>query len=252
MQLLIVHDDAEVAEQLARMVKDYTTHDSDFATSDAAALAWAEAHSHCRLLITQLEAAKVNGFALGGSLGERFPGLQTLFLTSYPAAAELVEITNGKVFPEPIDGERLLNMIERASLAPSGAPDLFHVMDILQMCCLSGCTGAFQVVKKSRSGIIFLRYGKIVHAETADERGTAALFEITSWELVEFAYDDSLGRPETIAMPWDETLVQAVARRREEKIARAALPGAEGDRVSASPFNPRARRGKFSAAKHAP
>jgi len=245
MQLLIVHDDAEVAEQLARMVKDYTTHDCDFLVNDAAALAWAGTHSHCRLLITQLEAANVDGLALGGSLSERFPGLQTLFLPAYSATDQLLEITNGKVFPEPIDGERLLNTIERASLAPNGAPDLFHVMDVLQMCCLSGCTGAIQVVKKATSGIVFLRYGKIVHAEAASARGTAALFEITSWELVEFAYDRSFHQAESIAMPWDETLVQAVARRREEKIASAALPGAEGDRVSASPFNPRAARQKF-------
>jgi hypothetical protein len=37
MQLLIVHDDAEVGEQLAGMVADYTEHAADLVENDAAA-----------------------------------------------------------------------------------------------------------------------------------------------------------------------------------------------------------------------
>src|SRR2546430_5052822 len=44
MQLLIVHDDAEVGEQLAGMVTDYTEHDADLVASDAAAQQWTRGH----------------------------------------------------------------------------------------------------------------------------------------------------------------------------------------------------------------
>ncbi len=219
MQILIVHDDAEVGEQLMRMVTDYTAHPCDLVESDAAALRWAREHARCRLLLAQLEGPAVDGLALGGSLGEIFPGLQTLFFPAYPAAEQRIEIANTKVFPEPIDGERLLHAIESAAAAGSSAPDLFHVLDVLQMFCLSGRSGAVQIVKQTWSGIVYLRAGKIVHAEGATTRGTEALREIAAWDLVEFAYDPTIGAPETISLPWDEALAHAAVPENEEKPA---------------------------------
>jgi DNA-binding response OmpR family regulator len=68
MQLLIVHDDAEVGEQLVGMVHDYSEHQCDLVESDAAALKWAREHARCGLLLAQLEAPGIDGLTLGGSL----------------------------------------------------------------------------------------------------------------------------------------------------------------------------------------
>jgi DNA-binding response OmpR family regulator len=224
MQLLIVHDDAEVGEQLAAMVADYTPHLCDLVASDAAALEWARKHERCDLLLAQVNGAGVDGLALGGPLSEIFPGLQVLFLPGYPARERRLEIGRTKVFPEPIDGEALLEAIELAAAAEPGAPDLFHVLDVLQMCCLSKRSGAVQVVRESQSGLVFLRDGRIVHAEGPVTRGTEALLDIAGWGDIEFAYDASVRAPETISTPWDEALVQAVTGRREEKVPAAAEP----------------------------
>jgi hypothetical protein len=216
MQLLIVHRDAEIGEQLVQMVKDYTAHECDIVNTDAAALEWGRRHARCALLLTQLEAEGVDGLALGGSLSEIFPGLQTLFLPPYPASEQRLEIANTKVFPEPIDGEALLDSIARAEAATAGAPDLFHVADVLQMCCLSRRSGAIQMVKEKKSGIFFLRSGELVHAETSMARGSEALFEIVAWEYVEFAYDRSVRPPvETITSPWDGIVIQAIERQKQ-------------------------------------
>jgi DNA-binding response OmpR family regulator len=217
MQLLIVHDDAEVGEQLAGMVADYTEHACDLVESDAAAQQWAQKHARCDLLLAQLDGNGVDGLTLGGAVSEIFPGLQVLFLPVYPAAEQRLEIGRTKVFPEPIDGERLLEAIETAADAERGAPDLFHVLDVLQMCCLSKRSGAIQIVKESRVGIVYLREGKIVHAEAAVTRGTEALLEIGSWGDIEFAYAASERAAETISTPWDEALVQAVAQHQKGK-----------------------------------
>jgi hypothetical protein len=220
MQLLIVHCDAELGAQLVQMVKDYTTHDCDIVDSEAAALAWARHHSSCAFLLTQLEATAVDGLRIGGSLSENFPGLQTAFLPAYSRTEQRLEVEETKVFPEPIDGEALLATIARAERAAPGALDLFHVIDVLQMCCLSRCNGAVQIVIGEESGIIFLRDGQIVHAETDAERGKQALFEMVAWGFVEFAYDRTIRAPvETIAMAWDAALIEAVANRNEHKPA---------------------------------
>lgn len=220
MQLLVVHRDAEIGEQLVQMVRDYTAHECELEASNAAAIDWGRKHSRCTLLLTQVQDDGVDGLALGGQLSEIFPGLQTLFLPGYPAADQRLEIADTKVFPEPIDGEGLLAAIARAETATAGAPDLFHVVDVLQMCCLSGRGGAIQIVKGAQSGIVFLRGGQIVHAETTPARGNDALWEMVAWEFVEFAYDGTVRPPvETISPPWDGALIEAVARHNQQKLA---------------------------------
>jgi CheY-like chemotaxis protein len=221
MQLLIVHRDPEMGEALVQMVKGYTRHHCQLVGSDLAAMDWARRHQKCNLLLAQLEAEEIDGLALGSSLSELFPALQVLFFPNYPATEQRLEVAESKVFPEPIEGDDLLAAIERAEKAPSGAPDLFHVVDVLQMCCLSRRSGALQMVKETRSGLAFLRNGKIVHAETTTARGRDALLEIASWEFVEFAYERSVRPPlETITAAWHDILVDVVTTRRQENTHR--------------------------------
>ncbi len=217
MELLVVHREAEVGEQLVQMVKDYTTHECDLVGSDAAAVEWARRHARCTLLLTQLDSEGVDGLTLGATLSDFFPNLQTLFLPPYQASDQRLEINHTKVFPEPIDGEGLLESLERAAAATEGAPDLFHVADVLQMCCLSGKSGAIQMVKGDQSGIAYLRSGQIAHAETTRGRGADALNEMMDWHYVEFGYDRTVRPPvETITDPWDQVLIKAIERRKEQ------------------------------------
>ncbi|HXX42404.1 MAG TPA: DUF4388 domain-containing protein [Chthoniobacterales bacterium] len=218
MQLLIVHSDAEMGEQLARMVKDYSAHDCELVGNDSAALEWGRRHAKCALLLTQLDASAIDGLSLGGALSEIFPGLQTLFFPGYAATDRRLEVAQTKVFPEPIEGDALLDAIEEAGKAPAGRPDLFHVVDIIQMCCLGRRSGAIQIVRDKRSGLIFLRGGQLLHAETTGARGADALFEMIEWGRIEFAYDRTVRAPvETIRTQWDEALIEAVTLCKQEK-----------------------------------
>ncbi len=218
MQLLLVHSDAELGDQLAGMVKEYTAHDCDRVGSDAAALDWGRKHERCHLLLTQLEATGIDGLALGASLSEIFPGLQILFFPPYPTSDRRLEVTHTKVFPEPIDGDAVLGAIERAETANAGAPDLFHVVDVIQMCALAQRSGAIQLVKESQNGLVFLRDGQLLHAETSANRGIDALFEMIEWQYVEFAYDPSVDAPEkTITVPWDKAMIEAVTFHNQQK-----------------------------------
>ncbi|HEX4638899.1 MAG TPA: DUF4388 domain-containing protein [Chthoniobacterales bacterium] len=208
MQLLIVHRDPEMGEALVQMIRNYTAHHCHWIENDNAAMDWGRRHERCDLLLVQLGADGIDGLALGCALSEIFPGLQVLFFPSYNAGERRLEVAETKIFPEPIEGDELLSAIERAEHAPPNAPDLFHVVDILQMCCLNRRSGALQMVKDSKSALIYLRSGKIVHAETTTARGRDALAEILEWKLVEFAYERSVRPPlETISEQWDEVLI---------------------------------------------
>jgi hypothetical protein len=221
MQLLIVHHDPEMGDGLVQMVKNYTGHHCLLVPSDAAAMDWARRHQRCDLLLTELEAEGINGLGLGSALSEIFSGLQVLFFPNYNADERRLEVPESKIFPEPIVGDELLAAIERAEQTSKEAPDLFQVVDVLQMCCLSHRSGAVQMVKEEKNGLVFLRNGKIVHAETTTARGRDALFEIVSWNYVEFAYERSVRPPlETIMNAWDEILIGVVMSEKDERKSR--------------------------------
>jgi CheY-like chemotaxis protein len=218
MQLLIVHRDAEMGEQLVRMVREYTGHECDLVGSGVSALEWGLRHAKCGLILTQLEADGIDGLTLGRALSEIFLGLQTLFFPPYAGSERRLEVAETKVFPEPIDGDALLDAIERAVKAGARPRDLFHVVDIVQMCCLARRSGAIQIVQDKKSGLLFLRNGQLLHAEAITACGTNALFEMVEWDYVEFAYDQSVRPPvETIAAPWDEALIEAVTFHKQQK-----------------------------------
>ena len=221
-QLLIVHRDPEIGRDLVQLVKSYTGYESFLTHSESETLVWLRRQPDVRpqILLTQLQAAGLDGFILGASLSEMFPGLQTLFLPAYAAPEQRMEVVGSKVFPEPIDGERLIATIERSMRMFSGAPDLFHVLDILQMCCLSGRSGALQMVFGANIGTIYLRNGQVVHSETGTEYGDDALVEIVSWGEIEFAYDRAATPGvETISKAWNALLLDAL-----EEGRRRALP----------------------------
>jgi hypothetical protein len=174
------------------------------------------------------------------------PGLQTIFLPGYPALNQRLQLQQTKVFPEPIDGERLLESIETATKARFTGRDLFHVLDLIQLCCLSRKTGAIQMVNEDGSGIIYLNQGRIVHAETAKTQAKEALLEIVSWGLVEFAYDTSMRSRETISVAWDAVLARDAStptrdnRQRNEATGRDKL-------FESHAFTSRTKRGLFDA-----
>ena len=220
MQVLIVHSDADLGRALAQMVKDYTEHDCDLAISSDNAIAWAKRHQQCDFLLTQLDGNGIDGFVLGGSLSEIFPKLQTGFFPGYSASEQRLEVSSTKVFPEPIDGERLLKAIARAEEARAQGHDLFHAVDLLQMCCLSRKSGAVQMVSAQKIGIVYVRDGAIVQAEAGNAKGRDALDEIVGWNAVEFAYDSSVTVPiRAITRSWHEVMIEAVLRRKQRKIS---------------------------------
>jgi Domain of unknown function (DUF4388) len=221
-QLLIVHRDADIGRQLVQLVKDYTGYESAFTRSESETLVWLRRQSgaYPRILLIQLDAPGLDGLVFGATLSGIFNALQTLFFPPYSAVEQRIEVAGSKIFPEPIDGERLIAMIERSVRMIGNAPDLFHAIDILQMCCLAKRSGGLQMVTGSQLGTVYLKDGRILHAETQSARGEDAVFDLVGWGEIEFAYDRGVSPPdETVKRNWDELLIAAIQERQ-----RRALP----------------------------
>lgn len=233
MQLLIVHAEAEIGEGLSAMIREYSAHTADYAASEELALDWATRGYD--LFLLQLEGAQLDGLALADSLGAIAPAAQIFFLPGYTLAEQRLEVAQTKIFPEPIDGERLLQAIERAAKS-TNAPNAFHPVDLLQMFCLSGKSGAVRLTAAGNLGVVFLRNGELRHAVTAQAFGLPAIYEMTQQGPATFSYDPNASPAEqTIDIGWDAALIEVVMREHEEQ---ALEPGATAPQVEASLLPP--------------
>jgi Domain of unknown function (DUF4388) len=150
---------------------------------------------------------------LSGSLGEKSLRRNTFFMPAYPLSEQCLEVANTKIFPKAI--ERMTQ--------PGGALDSFHVVDLLQMCCLSGKSGALQLIAGVETGFVFLRNGELRHAEISRSRGLQAIYEMLRGYFSKFTYDANASPAEqTIDIGWDAAMIEVVLREREEQ---ALQPG---------------------------
>ncbi len=102
------------------------------------------------------------------------------------------------------------------------------VPDIIQLVSVSGKTGMFMLVRGGERGYIYLRNGRIVHAELGNLKGEEAVYALAIWSSGDFQF--SPGREnETITIEKTNTslLMEAARRLDEWKVLARKIPGVE-------------------------
>lgn len=117
---------------------------------------------------------------------------------------------------KPVQPGDLVDLL-RSEFFPHAA-DSFHAslscvtpIDIVQMKCIGGATGAIEFEAGNRVGQIFFAKGEVVHARMEELIGEEAFYEILSWKggsATEFLGNS---RPElpTISRKWEHLLINA-------------------------------------------
>jgi hypothetical protein len=99
------------------------------------------------------------------------------------------------------------------------------VPDIIQLVSVSGKTGMFTLTRGGETGHIFLRDGRIVHAELGETSGEEAVYALAIWSTGEFQFTP--GR-ETDILSIDRTntslLMEAARRLDEWKVLSRKVP----------------------------
>jgi Domain of unknown function (DUF4388) len=102
------------------------------------------------------------------------------------------------------------------------------VPDIIQLVSVSGKTGMFMLVRSGERGYIYLRNGRIVHAELGNLRGEEAVYALAIWSTGDFQF--SPGKEiETVTIEKTNTslLMEAARRLDEWKVLARKIPGVE-------------------------
>ena len=102
------------------------------------------------------------------------------------------------------------------------------VPDIIQLVSVSGKTGMFLLLRGSERGSIYLRNGRIVHAEVDGVSGEEAVYALAIWATGDFQFTPG---KESDAVTIDKTntslLMEAARRLDEWKVLARKIPGVD-------------------------
>lgn len=92
----------------------------------------------------------------------------------------------------------------------TGKLDQFQLVDIIQLCCLSGRTGRLTITKGLNSGVLFFSRNNIVHAACGEAQGEEAAFRIVAWKSGSFSFaEDLLPEKQTIYRSWENLMMES-------------------------------------------
>ena len=102
------------------------------------------------------------------------------------------------------------------------------VPDIIQLVSVSGKTGMFLLLRGSERGSIYLRNGRIVHAEVDGVSGEEAVYMLAIWATGDFQFTPGK-ESETVTIDRTNTslLMEAARRLDEWKVLARKIPGVD-------------------------
>jgi hypothetical protein len=102
------------------------------------------------------------------------------------------------------------------------------VPDIIQLVSVSGKTGMFMLVRGSERGYIFLRNGRIVHAELGSVSGEEAVYALAIWSTGDFQFTPGKETDKATIDRTNTSLLMEAARRLDEwKVLARKIPGVD-------------------------
>ena len=262
MKILVVDNQAEVAETLAASLRELTNGEVWAAVGSEGALEAVRDGGAPDVLVTESVLGGEDGFTLRETIRETQPNLRTIFVTEYDLSEYQEYLDGDAVFYKPVEPEALLPALAQSpvlaavgaengatgkSLAATtdsltadqrsqsarlrnlvgkqgftGKLDQFDLVDIIQLCCISKRTGRLQIARRADRGVLYLRSGQIIHAVSGVLQGEGAAYEIVGWSSGQFSFDDGV-QPDTQTIQTGwEHLIMEAVRQRDERTAAQA------------------------------
>lgn len=102
------------------------------------------------------------------------------------------------------------------------------VPDIIQLVSVSGKTGMFMLVRGPERGLIYLRNGRIVHAELGTLTGEEAVYALAIWSTGDFQFTPGKETDSATIDKTNTSLLMEAARRLDEwKVLARKIPGVD-------------------------
>jgi CheY-like chemotaxis protein len=191
------------------------------------------------LAVVDVQMPVVDGIQFLALLNRKYPSVQKVTLSAYADDASRAACLNqgAELFLEkprdPADLELIFTTLrELARHKPTdtgfrGVLRQVSLEDVIQMECLNRNSSILEVNAGKWTGQIFIKDGAIIHAQTGDRNGEAALNKILSFKGGEFNLKPFVEPPrQSIDGPWEFLLMEAARMRDEAAHAEPEPPAA--------------------------
>lgn len=215
-KILIVDDEVKLLEMLKKALSvDKELYDILLADNAKKAIEIL-ADEEISLVISDIKMPGMSGIELFAIIRVTCPKLKVIFMTAYATDTirQAIEANNRLLLLEkPFSNETLRELIheilDEKQTGFEGVLKDIELADIIQMCCLSSADITIRVEKGLRKGIVAIRDGDIIHAESSGLIGTNAFFDIISWEGGKFEILKEMDfKDRTIDKDWKFLLIE--------------------------------------------
>lgn len=221
-KVLFVDDDPELLELLENLFSTWSKGEWEVhtATNTGKALSIIQSHA-IELAVIDLNMPVVDGFQFLSLLNRKYPNLTKAVLTGsdddeYRARC----LSNGAELyltkPVNIEGMELVysNLNELINLNEGegfrGVLRKVGLQDVIQLECLGAKSSILEIANRQTRGRIYIRDGRIIHAQEGERSGTKAFNCILSLQGGDFSLKPFVEPPEeTIADSWEGLIMEA-------------------------------------------
>jgi len=197
-KILLVDDDRIMLSLAANKFKKYEKNFTVMTAADGVDALKKLKQDHFSLVVTDLQMPRMDGFSLLANLSERYPEIPVIVLTAYGSQSSKKAILKSGAagfMEKPFVVEELAGKILE-SLKKESEGGILQTVPLemfLQLVEIEQKTCTIRVIDKAtrRSGVLFFRNGNLLDARIQNEKGTAAAYEIFSWEKVTLSIQDT-------------------------------------------------------------
>lgn len=221
-KILLVDDEPNIIMGLARVLfKDNDKYDVLLASSGKIAQDIIR-ELPISVMVTDINMPEMNGIDLICWTATEYPETRVVAMTGFEVAQirdHAYRLGCLQVVQKPFDLNVMRQLISELTTDQlSGRLAGLSVMDIIQMLCLGRQSTGIEITHGSKSGIILIVLGEIVHAVWGDIVGEQALFHILATHGAVFRTQNlPLEYPKSIEAPWQRLLMEGM-RQIDEKL----------------------------------
>jgi len=165
------------------------------------------------VLVTDLNMPVMDGFNLIAVVGERYPQIPVLVITSMPEVEhQNVPLCLGalRILAKPVKLPLLLEEVRvAAQREPDGMVKGITLNSLLQLMEWERKNATLTVRSQEGIGLIYVKGGQLIHAAFKELEGIEAAYQILTWERPQIEFVDMCKVHATIDMPLAEVLLNA-------------------------------------------
>jgi len=170
-------------------------------------------HEPVHVLVTDLNMPVMDGFNLIAKSSRFYPQVPIIVMTGLDQSQHLntpLQLGAIRILTKPPRLTLLMDAVRAAAaLEPSGLIRGIGLNSILQLLNWEKKSCTLTVNSEAGMGLMYLKYGEVVHAVYRTDEGLAAAYEILTWDRPDIEFVETCRVDRTIDLPLTELLLNA-------------------------------------------